>query len=408
MNSPAVTKVEVAVNRMICDHPFFASILLQFPLQPDERIPTACVNAYGQIRYNPVWLEQFDVPEIIFVLAHECMHYMYMHLLRRFGRDAQGWNIACDAVINETLKKTGVGRMPNEGIELDGAETKTPEEVYANMPKQQQQGGGGGQGQGDGQGQGQGGQQGSPGQGDPNMPTGNLDSIGNDLDDTGMDDMSPAEKDALEQEVTTRILQARNAARQVGNMPALLDQFVDSLLEVKTPWYSLLRPYFASFAKNDFTFDTCDRRFIQYGTYLPSENGQGAGEIVWVNDESGSISQHEMNIAAAHINEILEDVRPKSFNVIHCSTRTHETIDRFEPEDYPITLQTRMSGGTDMTAGVKRAAEEFPNAECIVVFTDGYTPFGDINDAKGIPVIWCITTNKEATYGETIHVDLSL
>ncbi len=284
MASPAlsVEPVEVATTRIICDHPFFASILLQFPLQPDENIPTACVNAFGQIRYNPVWLNSLEIPEIVFVLCHECMHYMYMHITRRFGRDPWGWNVATDAVINETLKVSNVGRMPQEGIELEGAHKKTPEQVYADMPitKQPPESGGSEPDDQDGGGQGSG-QQGQGQQ--PGMPTGNLDSIGSDLDATGTEDMSPAEQDALAQEVTQRVLQARNAAKQVGNMPAALNEFVDSLIQVKTPWYSLLRPYFASFAKNDFSFDNCDRRFMYLGTYLPGETGRGAGEIVFYN-----------------------------------------------------------------------------------------------------------------------------
>jgi predicted metal-dependent peptidase len=403
-----VESVEVAVTRMICDEPFFASLLLQYPLIPDDKIPTACVDAFGQIRYNPTWLNAMTVPEIIFVLAHECMHYMYMHIVRCFGRDPWGWNVACDAVINETLKKAGVGTMPQDGIELDGADAKTPEQVYQDMPIKKPPSGGQGQGDGQGgggqgQGQGQGGGQGQGNQ--PNQPTGKLESIGEDMDDSGTKEMSPAEKDALEQEVTQRVLQARNAAKQVGNMPQILDDFVDSLVAVKTPWYSLLRPYFSSFAKNDFSYDQCDRRFIGRGIYLPTETGSGAGRIVWVNDESGSIGKDEMELAAAHLNEILDDVRPKQFTVLHVSTRVHEIVDDYEPEDYPITLHSRVTGGTDMTAGVKYAAEHYADAECIVVFTDGYTPFGDANDACGIPVIWCITTNKESPWGETIHVD---
>jgi predicted metal-dependent peptidase len=99
-------------------------------------------------------------------------------------------------------------------------------------------------------------------------------------------------------------------------------------------------------------------------------------------------------------------VLPKRFVVLHVNTRVHDVVDEYTPDEYPISLQSRVTGGTDMTAGVKYAADNYPEAECIVVFTDGYTPFGELSDARGIPVLWCITSGLESPHGETIHVDL--
>jgi predicted metal-dependent peptidase len=409
-----VEPVDVAVTRIIVDHSFFASLLLQHPLQADMNVPTACVNQFGEIRYNPVWLNQLDVPEIMFVLCHECMHYMYMHCVRRFSRDPVQWNIACDAVINETLKATKVGRMPAEGVELPGAEHKTAEQVYGDMPRQPPGGGDGSGNSGDGgkpgdqqgQGQGQGQTTNSGGKVDPNnQPTGTHESIGNDLNET-TEQMSEAEEAALAEEVKTRILQARNAAKQSGNMPALLDQFVDNLIAVHMPWYDLMRPYFTQLAFDDYTYQKCDRRYIHSALYLPAETGEGAGTVAIITDESGSIGQDELAVMASHVNEICGDVKPKKVAVIHCASRTHDIIDEFEPQDYPIQFKSRMSGGTDMTKGIERAVEEYPDAELIIVFTDGYTPFGDETLAQGIPVIWGITTDKVAPWGDTIRVDV--
>lgn len=393
-----VNKLDVAMTDIICNHPFFSSLLLQYPIEEDRTIPTACVNAFGRIRYNPDWLLEFEVDEIVFVLCHECMHYMYMHVVRCFGRDPQQFNVACDAVINETLKVSGIGRMPAQGVELPGAEHKTAEEVYAGMPKQPP-------GQGQGQGQGQTSNSGGPV--DPSkQPTGDPGTIGNDLDPTGTEDLSREEENALEEEVKTRILQAAQVAKQVGNMPAALEGFVHNLVNVTTPWYELMRPYFSSLALNDHSYDSVDRRFVHSGIYMPAEWGKGAGTIVWVNDESGSISQQEFDNAAAHVNNILEDIRPDKFVVLHCAARVHPEHDVYEPDDYPVDFQSKLSGGTDMTVGIREAVEHYPEAECIVVFTDGYTPYGDAEIAQDIPVLWCITTGNKAPWGETIKVDL--
>ncbi len=56
-----------------------------------------------------------------------------------------------------------------------------------------------------------------------------------------------------------------------------------------------------------------------------------------------------------------------------------------------------------MTVGFQEAATRQLPVETFVVFTDGYTPFGE---DTGIPTIWAMTTEKEAPWGTTVHVDI--
>ena len=61
-------------------------------------------------------------------------------------------------------------------------------------------------------------------------------------------------------------------------------------------------------------------------------------------------------------------------------------------------------GGTDMSVAMKEIEERQLHVDMLIVFTDGYTPWGD---DPGYPVVWCITTpNIEAPYGTSIHVSI--
>ena len=66
-------------------------------------------------------MNALTVRQLMFLLAHEAMHYMLSHGLRRGHRDAKAWNIAADKVINDTLIDAKVGDFIDGGITLDGA-----------------------------------------------------------------------------------------------------------------------------------------------------------------------------------------------------------------------------------------------------------------------------------------------
>ena len=128
-----VDVVDIAKNWLIQFAPFYASVLFRRKLEEITTMPTACVNAQGQIKYNPQWFASLTIMEVAFVLAHECMHYMLMHCVRIGARDHSLWNRACDGVINEMLIACKVGTMPAGGIRWPNAENMTAEEVYDEM-----------------------------------------------------------------------------------------------------------------------------------------------------------------------------------------------------------------------------------------------------------------------------------
>lgn len=116
-----ITPAKRARSWLISSFPLLASLASAFDLIESRElcnrmnISIAAVQAESrEIYINPAGVGR-DEQEHRFVIAHEFLHVALRHHLRRQGRDAYLWNIACDYVINGWLIEMGVGIMPSAG-----------------------------------------------------------------------------------------------------------------------------------------------------------------------------------------------------------------------------------------------------------------------------------------------------
>ena len=123
-------KVGKAKALLILDHPFFGTAVSRRPIKYGDEVPTAGMSATGQMMINPAWVEHLTVKNIMFLMAHEAMHYMLAHALRRKHRNHNAWNVACDKVINDTLIDAGVGDFIDGGVTLTEGRNYASEELY--------------------------------------------------------------------------------------------------------------------------------------------------------------------------------------------------------------------------------------------------------------------------------------
>ena len=129
MTNP-VDKLLQAKTHLALKEPFFSTMLYRFPMIETDIIPFAAVTPRGQILYNAQAIEKLSVDEIIFLLCHEVLHIAFSHTLRRGNRDHMIFNVACDAVINETLIELGVGCFIENGVRLENAQNRYAEDIY--------------------------------------------------------------------------------------------------------------------------------------------------------------------------------------------------------------------------------------------------------------------------------------
>jgi predicted metal-dependent peptidase len=364
-----ITKLDKAKVAIVTQHPFFASILLKRKLIADKSIPTAAVDQRGQIYYNPDFIEKLTVDQAVFLLAHEVGHVIGQHASRRGARQAKRWNIAGDAWINDMLKDAKIGDFIPGGVDMPGSKDDTVDAIYNKLPEEQ-----------DGSGR-------VPGPG----------GIGDDLIERGAP-LTADEADKIDAETRVEVAQAAQAAKMQGKLPASLQKIIADLIDPGTPWYEILERYMTSFKRGEVSWARPNRRFEQY---LPSPGKVAEmGEVVIQIDVSGSISPRELNYYNGHLARIIELCSPERVHVLYVDTSVckHDTFERGEE----FALEFYAGGGTDMEAGFKYIEDKGIDPEVFVCLTDGYTSF-DPSSKPAYPVVWCISTDVEAPYGDVIH-----
>lgn len=381
----AVSKLTRAKAALILDNPFFASILLKRTLIKTDTVPTLAVDARGQIYYNEAFCEGLSVQELVWGLAHECMHVMMMHAMRLGARDRKRWNYATDAWINETLTESRVGSTIKGCVDIKGSKDNTSEEIYDSLPESPPDGG---------KGKGKGGDGGGQGAPDP---------YDNGLGDEFVDGpaMTQAEQSAVEAQIKVDIAEAAQAARMQGKLPKHLERMVEQMLEVKTPWGDILERFMTNVSSQDYSWSRPNRRFVAGGMYLPSMRNEATmGEMAIMVDTSGSVSDKELALFGGHINRVLETCKPEKLHVIYADAAVNKHVE-FTPDDFPITLEAIGGGGTDFRPAFDYLEEKGIEPACAVYLTDLY---GEAGEERDYPVLWAAITDVVAPWGETVRI----
>lgn len=367
------SRLTKAKAQLVIHHPFFASILLRRELKPREDIPTMGVNKRGDMFYNPKWVETLTTQQGVFVLAHEVMHVALQHFARTGGRNAAKANKAQDCVINETLVKSGVGEFIAGGMRYPGAEDMTWEQVYDLLPEDE-------------------------GRGD----AGENGGIGDDILDEG-EVLTEAEETEIREKIKVELAQAAQAARMQGKLPAGLERLVDDMLRVRVPYHEILRRFMSGLVNDDYSWNRPNRRFVSQGVYLPgSDKVPRMGTVGYIADTSGSISEAEHKYSLGHINAIMEQCIPEKFVFVPVDSKAYE-IQTFT--ELPADPKFMGGGGTDMREGFRALDETGEVFDCVLLFTDGYTPWPDPSTLP-YPVVVICTTDAEVPIGEVIRFSM--
>jgi len=371
--------MSIAKSRMMLRHTFFASLLVSTPLIADQTIPTAATDMVS-IFYNPEFLEAQTREVQLFVLAHEVSHKALRHGLRRMGRDAELWNIACDFAINIMLKDAGFtlwvhcyhDKFMSKPVNFKGMSAEQIYPELERMVKEDKKAGGRGKAsQQDGM------------AGDLREPAG----------------MNQAEQATLERRIVQQVAQAATAAKMCGHMKGDLAHMVEGILNPPLTWQELLRDYCTQFRPDDESWSHRNRR--HQAIYLPGRHSPAMGELVGIGDTSGSlIGSSIFAQIAGELEEIREQVKPDRIRWIWADDDECNLEEVFEPSDELI-LHPTGGGGTDMRKSL-HYVEQF-DPVVVVLATDGLTPW----PAESTPfplIILCNTRTSCPDWALTIRI----
>lgn len=361
INQEVKDQLTRARTQLILDHSFFGQLALRLTLVERTDIPTAAVDG-KHIFYSPEFMAGHSGAQTKTIIAHEVMHCVFDHIGRRQDRNPRKWNQAGDYVINLALVDAGF--EPVKGWLLNTAYAgMSADEVYNLLPDAD-------------------------------------DEDGKDPLDECMDgDKDQTETDATDWKIAT--IQAANAARAEGKLPASLSRFVEELTATKLDWRAMLRRFITETSKDDYTWSRPNRRFIEQGFFLPTLYSESMGEIVVAIDTSGSISQQTLNVFGGEIKAIVQGSRPNKVHVVYCDAAVNH-VDEFGPND-DLQFNMHGGGGTAFKPVFDYVAEKGIKPVCLVYLTDLY---GDATFAPpDYPVMWGCISSTVAPWGETIPVE---
>ena len=375
----------------------------------DSGCPTAYTDGVNKV-YGRKFLEGVDSePKVRGLVLHENLHVALKQLPRgkdMFEENRKLANIAADMVVNniiEDIKGTVTGSSERIVALPDGAvydpmfQNWSMREVYNYLKKHAKGGkkGRGGQPGEKGNDPGKGGSQDSDDDGDIIEINGKKYDISqsDEHDLTNLKDLSHEQVKEINDAIDKAL---REGGMLAGRMGAKMPRSISDLLEPKVDWRDALRDFVSSAVKgkDEFTWRKLNKRQMVNDIYLPSVENETIGEVVIAIDTSGSIGGEQITEFATELVSICDLCSPEKVRVLWWDTAVHgEQVFNGNYQDIAKLLKPEGGGGTHVSCVSEYINKERINAECVIVFTDGYVE-SDITWNITSPTLWMVTQCK--------------
>lgn len=357
-----VQRYEDARALVAMEHPFFATIMFHVDHVATDDIPTMATDG-KKIYYSPDFVNKLDdLSEIAGVIMHETCHIIFMHHIRaaELAKAYDGtlsnplWQEAMDHAINLGLIGDGI-RLPKAAYKDPKWEGFTSEEIYDRLIQSGDEGGKG-------------------------LAIGDVMPAAN-------EDGSPMNEEELTKarvDATSIVLQAGQAAKQMGRLPGWAKEYLDKLTESRADWREVLWRFVSDGRSFGFDWLRPSRRCYNKPYILPSYGAHGLPALNCIVDTSGSVSREGLRqffsevTAAAHAFDI-DDVL-----VVQCDT-TVSDVYQASSSDGDIIPPIKGRGGTDMNPAFQILARDYRPAPTILLSDMEIPPI----QPHGLPVIYC-------------------
>ena len=307
-------------------HPFYAALYQVLEKRPDPETAALAVST-KLLRYNPQYVEDTPLPQLVFALLHEVFHTALMHAARRGGRDRRLWNMACDLYVNAMISQE-LGLYPGSGMTVDGVELFMPagelfaasidlerdfaEDIYVALEAQGLKNGYAASlcsvnTEGDSFRFEYEGKRHSSGYSPYHRRSRMFerfrqfsvdlhpDDCPNDLNDGGEDDSQLLQEAG--QLVSDAVVRTQMLSSSAANAPPALMAQAQGMLESQADWRRLLRRYLIQSQTTDSTFARPDKRMLYQGAIYPGQAPDDTDAIRGIKvclDTSASISDEDM------------------------------------------------------------------------------------------------------------------
>ena len=339
---------------------------------------------YGRTFLQTICPTQAEVNGLI---LHENLHIGLRHHLHgadMFKEDGDKANKAADYVVNDMIteiskKYPELVQLPKGGLYDPQYHNMSMREIYKLLKSKK--GGGGGGGKPD--------KEGEKGSG----------SGGGEYEFDKHDFGKPMTQEEAK-EMDGKIDRAiREGALLAGRLGIDLPRSVTDLLNPVIDWKKELADFVTSSCKgkDEYTWRKFNRRLISNDIYLPTVENETIGEVVVAIDTSGSIGQEQLNEFASELVSICEAVSPDAVRILWWDTKVHgEQLFTDNYDQIGSMLKPLGGGGTRVSSVAEYINKKKINAECVLVFTDGFLE-SDVKWDISAPTLWMVTENRNWT-----------
>ena len=358
----AQLKISRCKTRLLLQQPFWGSLAMATEFIEDNSIPTMCTNGRW-VRWSRKFVDGITEEETLGVIVHELAHKALKHMLRRGTREPKKWNYATDYTINLIVIDEGF-KLPEDGLFDRKYQGMTSEKVYDLIPDP------------------------------PEMPSWGI----------LVDDMGEDEKAEMDNEIDQQVMNAANAAKAIGKLPAFVDGMLKDMKDAQVDYRDKMRRFFAGEQPDDYTFKKPERKMYHHQRIIaPSVDHKGAGHWVIGVDTSGSVSNKELEHFLGEVNAISTEVQPLSITIIYCSTKINH-IDTFEQGDEVTRFKYNDRGGTLVMPVFDYVEKEGLPCDQMVYLTD--LEVADFPQRVDYPLLWVSSggAGYAAPIGETVRI----
>lgn len=400
--------------------PYYSDGLAILTFVPEPDCPTASVDKYGRVYYNPELIEKATLEQRVGIVVHETLHLLLKHYSRaeKIGASGKAWNAAADMEIHSQRKlqkllspdnwiETGnhqvwhSGTLHTMGIkgvfpEAYGYKNgKLAEYYYKRLSEDESE---------PDSSMGSPLESDSPGSGVDNQPAPWEQGPPNGKNAPGLHE---DEMESVVHKVADKVSKSSKARSEIPG--GLLRRFEEILEPPKANWQQLLRQNLrdaVTWVRGNvrYTYSQFNLRQTavpQKGLVLPGRKSPVV-EVSVVVDTSGSMGDGRLNRCASELQGILSvGSRPVTIVAVDAQVGNIQKVRRLEEVDLG-----KGGGGTDMRVGIEAALEK-GNPNIIVVLTDGYTPWPS-KPIPGVKLLACIINGRpgSAEWIPTVHIDV--
>lgn len=379
---------------MLIRHDFWGKMATRMRLiNADAWCGTAATDGKNFYYNSEFVLNLSSIEKVIFLFAHEVLHCIYDHIPRTGDRDRKLSNIAQDYVINADLVHYNVGKAIDE-VEIIYDKKYfnwSFEAVYEDLLKDVEEldldglverllddhlEGNGGDDDGDGEG-GNGGSE--SGDVSSRRPT-----------------FTKEQREAIKDEIREAVLQAAQSSG-AGNLPGGIQRIVNNLTNPRMDWRSLINMKVPSLAKNDYSYQRFNKKYMQSGIIVPGLNREEAIDVCIAIDTSGSISQAMLEEQLSEVVGIMDMYEEFTIRIWQFDTGIYGYAEFTKDTAGDIlNYEIKGGGGTDFDVNWQFMKQEGIEPQMFIMFTDG-EPWQSWGDESYCDTLFIINNkyNKE-------------